>query len=344
MKAFKKFFALLLALLMTMSLLVTTAMADGDYTITIENAVANHTYTAYQIFTGDLEPTTGVLTNIKWGVNINAGNLVAALKKNSGEGFPLFSINGANPFAAIPDYDSANPDVSADAVAKAISGWPYYEADIMKFADVVNTYLVGNGSASTYADGKYVMSVDKTGYYLIKDTGNLATDGATDYLLLLNLPNDKNDNKNTKVTPKVSAPTFNKTIHHTLEGTYSKFIDAEISDSTLDTLERGADNKVTTEAMNSLATGNAVWFKLETTLPSLFKNYHQYHLQFTDKLPATLKPVAGSSQGNIYLLHENGRKTILNAETEIIANGDGSTTVKLDLHDSKPSWLVLTSI
>ncbi|MBR5571139.1 MAG: isopeptide-forming domain-containing fimbrial protein [Oscillospiraceae bacterium] len=336
MKFAKKLFALLLATLMMVGLLSTTAMADG-YTITVNNSVEGHTYTAYQIFTGDLEVSTGVLTNIKWGANINADALVSELKKDStaGTAYPLFSIDGVNPFAAIPAYDSSNPDASANAVAKAISGWPYYEANIMKFADVASKFLNGTGSNSnSTVAGKYVMSVDKTGYYLIKDTGALSTDGATDYMLLINIPDSQN---NTNITPKVSAPTFNKTVHHTLEGTYGKFLDSEISDAANDDIKTGEE--VDLSKLAALGTSNAVWFKLEATLPSLFKNYHQYHLKFTDELPATLKPVPGSSKGNIYLLHESGEKKFLDAEISIAEKSDGGTLtgyiITLDFHDIK---------
>ena len=69
MKAFKKFFALLLALTMVASLSV-TAMAE-DITITIKNEDNSHSYEAYQIFTGTLDSTSGIFTNVEWGSGVN---------------------------------------------------------------------------------------------------------------------------------------------------------------------------------------------------------------------------------------------------------------------------------
>ena len=350
MKTMKKLFALLLAVLMVMGM-ATTAMAAStpeNYTITINNAVAGHSYAAYQIFTGKLDSTTGVLTDIQWGDGVNGETLVEDLRKSNGPGYPLMTVNDVNPFASLPAYDSTAPEVSAKAVANVMAnGWSYYESEIMAFADVLTGYLTGVKSASDFTDpDKYVIEVDKTGYYLIMDEGELGTDGATDYLLLLNLPNDENTANNTNVNPKVSAPTFNKTVHHTLEGTYGKFVDSEVSDIALENI-KDANGAVDTAKLNNLATSNAVWFKLEATLPSLFKNYHQYHLTFTDILPLGLKPVAGSSSGNIYLLHESGQKTTLTTEEVAIVwlDAEGNVTtdeaklakykVTLDLGDIK---------
>ncbi|MBR5474200.1 MAG: hypothetical protein IKU83_02195, partial [Lachnospiraceae bacterium] len=59
MKQMKRIFALALALVMIMGMTITTSAAGetepvtGPYTVTIKNATG-HTYTIYQIFTGDL--------------------------------------------------------------------------------------------------------------------------------------------------------------------------------------------------------------------------------------------------------------------------------------------------
>ena len=82
----KKFFALLLALIMVLSL-ATTALADDPattYTITINNAETDHIYDAYQIFSGDLH--NGILSNIEWGTGVAKGDdLLAALKADTFE-------------------------------------------------------------------------------------------------------------------------------------------------------------------------------------------------------------------------------------------------------------------
>ena len=57
MKNMKKFFSLVLAIVMVMALAAPVMAAEDDYTITITNADevngVDHTYEAYQIFSGD---------------------------------------------------------------------------------------------------------------------------------------------------------------------------------------------------------------------------------------------------------------------------------------------------
>ena len=73
MKNLTKLFAMALALIMVLGLATTASAAEGDatYTVTINNATG-HTYTIYQIFTGDLatnEEGKEVLSNIKYGAD-----------------------------------------------------------------------------------------------------------------------------------------------------------------------------------------------------------------------------------------------------------------------------------
>ena len=80
MKKAGKLLPFLLVLTIVFSLSV-TALAAETYTITVDGSgtVANHTFEAYQIFSGDLHtPATGeggntskILSNIVWGTGVN---------------------------------------------------------------------------------------------------------------------------------------------------------------------------------------------------------------------------------------------------------------------------------
>lgn len=149
MKNIKKFFAVLIALVMSISM-ATTAFAADTYSITINNSNTGHTYEAYQIFSGSLSKN-GVLSDIQWGYSVS--------------------------------------DTGKNALGKAASKAETLvtEADAKAFADEVAKYLTSPvGSANAPTDGKYVISGLSTGYYLVKDKDNSlqgGNDSYTSYIL-----------------------------------------------------------------------------------------------------------------------------------------------------------------
>ncbi|MGM9565288.1 isopeptide-forming domain-containing fimbrial protein [Evtepia sp.] len=148
MKYLKRTASLILALALALVLAV-PAMAEGTYSITINNSAEGHTYEAYQIFTGDLSGTT--LSNIVWGSGISEAGQTAL----------------------------------GDAAAKAAT--LKTEADAKAFAKAVAPYLTTvEGSANTVTDGKYVISGLAAGYYLVKDKDGSVTgegDAYTEYII-----------------------------------------------------------------------------------------------------------------------------------------------------------------
>lgn len=169
MKKTKKLAAVLLALILCLSLSV-AALADGQYKISIQNDVEGHTYSAYQIFAGDVahEVVQGeaeggpILSNITWGMSVDGAGLLAALK------------------VAYPEK-YGNCTTAAD-VAEAIGTTA---ADAEAFAKIANQHLGGYESTTNYIDGgHYTISGLSGGYYLVKDTGNIpAGQTATDYIV-----------------------------------------------------------------------------------------------------------------------------------------------------------------
>lgn len=148
MKLTKKILAILLAVVVVLSMTVTAFAAEETYSITINNNVDNHTYEAYQIFSGDLHD--GVLSNIVWGTGVTeAGKTV---------------LGNANTKA------ESLTDENATDFAKEVSA---YLTDVC-------------ASTSTMADGVYVISGLSAGYYLVKDRDNSLTgadDSYTSYII-----------------------------------------------------------------------------------------------------------------------------------------------------------------
>ena len=188
MKKFNRLFTLMLALMLVISLAV-PAMADDDvpanppstlsttYTITVEGSNANHTYEAYQIFTGDIASTT--LSNIHWGDGISEA--------------------GQN--AVYDEYKVSSPG----AVAEKLSTTD----DAKAFAEFIARYLVKeNAHTGSFAGGYHTIGDLPAGYYFIKDKdGSLENAASTSYTsYILHLVND------IIVKPKSTSPTLTKTV------------------------------------------------------------------------------------------------------------------------------------
>lgn len=152
MKNMKKIVAMALAVVMILSLATTVFAEDNGYTLTLNGAQADHTYTAYQIFKGDLHENT--LSNIEWGAGVTTegqnklGN--AAAKAGT-----LTSTDAAQDFAAaVAPYlaeAAGSVTISAEASTGSITGLKagYYL--------VKTTGLTTTNSVHTY----YIMEVVK---------------------------------------------------------------------------------------------------------------------------------------------------------------------------------------
>lgn len=235
MKLFKKLASFILAFAMVMAIAMpSVVMADDNYTITITPTTSDHTYEAYQIFEGTLSKD-GKLGDIKWGNAITEDGKTALLEEYKAK-------------------DAAD-------LAEKLSKFASKSDDIKAFAKKVNQYLQKPTSAKA-EDKTATITVDKAGYYLIKDQDNSL---------------DKNDEtkndetytefilkvvKNQTVAPKSSKPTSEKKVKDTNDSEGTTMTDWQDS----------ADWDI----------GDKVPFQLKGTVAADFDNYTVYKMTFHD--------------------------------------------------------------
>lgn len=264
-----------------MSMGITAAFADGDttattYKITINNndQTGAHTYSAYQILTGDLDTdatssTKGQLKNLNWGLTVEQANLlIDALKADATIG---------SRFTAVPTVTAANSAQSAVQFAAALDGVANDSAVAQAFAAVVGKFVNDNSvtasGSSTETASPYTIAGLAQGYYFVQDTGTIAEgDSSTRYIV--SVVGD------TTVAAKSSTVSVDKKVD-------------DKDDSTTD------EDSITWQDSADYDIGDTIPFKVTGTLPSNFDDYSTYSYKFTDTM-TNLTYVDGSAHVYIY--------------------------------------------
>lgn len=203
-KAIKKLLAALLAVAMV------CAMAIPAFAENSEGDVdSHHTYSAFQIFKGDVEGNNikdFKISNVDWGSNIinNSDDFLNKLREADHIG-PLFT----------------NAE-SAQEVLAVISQWHDSDDDSIAFARFVCHYLYSNDANPTYVvrAGSNALTIPeaKAGYYLFVDTTDFSKDDSyhsyNSFLLMVT-----KGNWNVPITPKAEKPTVEKKVYDNPDGT-----------------------------------------------------------------------------------------------------------------------------
>jgi LPXTG-motif cell wall-anchored protein len=235
--------ALILAAMMIVSMIPAMA-AQEQAALSISNPMDGHTYTAYQLFVGDLSGTT--LSNVKWGSNakIEAITFTPVGKSETKTITPAVGSLVDEEFLEYCESLTSNTKATADF-----------------FGDLVT----GTGTVITAT----AQNVD-TGYYVIKDAYAVASAAQTSTL--------------STYVCKVVGPTAieNKAGTTTHKKEVADVNDT--SDTALDTSNLiGIDaSKWSTSADHDF--GDHVPFKLTTTIASDFAKYDSYYLAVNDTL------------------------------------------------------------
>ena len=178
-KKIKKIVSFLLA--MVMALAVTTTVNAATVTVPVDGILKNHTFTAYQVFSGREEGS--ILSDVQWGNGIDEDYFLDALITDTTYG-SLFT--DCTDTAAVGSVLAANN--TNTALANAIAELAY---------------------ANRTSDGTTLTAGENTlagGYYLIVDTTENVAAGSAYNKALLQVAGDIN------ITVKTDAPTVEKKV------------------------------------------------------------------------------------------------------------------------------------
>lgn len=314
-KAIKKLLAALLAVAML------CAMAIPAFAENSEGDVdSHHTYSAFQIFKGDVEGNNikdFKISNVDWGSNIinNSDDFLNKLREADHIG-PLFT--------------NAK---SAQEVLAVISQWHDSDDDSIAFARFVCHYLYSNDANPTYVvrAGSNALTIPeaKAGYYLFVDTTDFSKDDSyhsyNSFLLMVT-----KGNWNVPITPKAEKPTVEKKVYDNPDGTST-----------------GGFGSSADHAINE-----KFQFQLTATLPDstnrAYDYYDKYSVIFHDTLSEgitydkddELDSVVIKSNGNTYNITDSSKYTIdttdLESQNSFVVNIDVKACAKdagFDLND-----------
>ena len=327
-KVIKKLLAALLAVAMV------CAMAIPAFAENSEGDVdSHHTYSAFQIFKGDVEGNNikdFKISNVDWGSNIinNSDDFLNKLREADHIG-PLFT--------------NAK---SAQEVLAVISQWHDSDDYSIAFARFVCHYLYSNDANPTYVvrAGSNALTIPeaKAGYYLFVDTTDFSKDDSyhsyNSFLLMVT-----KGNWNVPITPKAEKPTVEKKVY-----------DNNDIDSTGETGDwySSADHAINEKFQ----------FQLTATLPDstnrAYDYYDKYSVIFHDTLSDgitydkddELDSVVIKSNGNTYNITDSSKYTIdttdLESQNSFVVNIDVKACAKdagFDLNDGATITVTYTA-
>ena len=179
MKQAKKIASILLALVMVFALAIPAFAAT--VTVPSDGILKDHTFTAYQVFSGREEG--GILSDVQWGNGIDSTTFLAALKADTTYGSLFTDCTDAAAVAKVLGDNNTNT-----ALANAV-------------AELAYANKTGSGTALTSGEKELA-----DGYYLVVDTTENVAAGSAYNTALLQVVGNIN------ITVKTDAPTVEKKV------------------------------------------------------------------------------------------------------------------------------------
>ena len=325
-KAIKKLLAALLAVAMLCAMAIPAfAGTEGDITTW-------HSFSAFQIFKGDVEGNDikdFKISNVTWGSNIadNPAAFLDQLKADStlGTQFQFIDATDAN---------------TAQKVLEVISKWDDSDANSIAFARVVCHYLYPDANATPEpavkgGGGSDHIHFDEAGYYLVVDTTPF-NPGDFDHAYNSFLLMVTHANWNVPITPKAEKPSVKKEVFDNFDNQ--------------DGISTGVFGSSADHAINE-----KFQFKLTATLPAstdhAYDYYDTYAVCFKDTLSEgitydKLDSVVINSNGHTYdITNDTSKYTITESQNSFVVKiPDVKTCAEgLDLNDGATITVTYTA-
>jgi len=135
-----------------------------------KSATGARTYAAYQLFKGNLDATSGKLSDIQWGDGVNSTGLLTAL--------------------VTAGYTGITAESTAKDVADLIATYDNNSAELDRIAVIIGNNTNGTGVAFTGGNDTYTAKVSGDGYYFIKETTDNLPGGETASKIMLTVVKD----------------------------------------------------------------------------------------------------------------------------------------------------------
>ncbi|MBQ9814690.1 MAG: LPXTG cell wall anchor domain-containing protein [Lachnospiraceae bacterium] len=311
----KKLLAFILAMVLVLGLAVTAFAADDDepttYTITMETTTG-HTYTAYQVFAGELSTKTvgegddatevTVLSNITWGADVKGdGSAIIHNLQHDVNPILIDPATGENYFA-----DCTTAKEVAEVLAELTDDSEILREVARVFADGVDH---SKGKSSVVEGDSIVIKDLAAGYYLIIDDTEEMAYGESYSDLILRVVEDVN------VKAKDGDVTIEKKVK-------------DVNDTT------GEETDWQDSADHDKY--DKPEYRITGTLPASYDRYVSFYYNFHDELAGGLQYTANNA---VIRLYENaaaveadtdktGGVDITSAFTETVTGSTGPGTNK----------------
>ncbi|MEE5993585.1 MAG: SpaA isopeptide-forming pilin-related protein [Oscillospiraceae bacterium] len=256
---------------------------SGDTTFDGNTAPADnaddHTYTAYQIFTGQYDSESDEFKITDFGSDVNTETLLATTSAFMSFKKDDTAKTVGEMIAALPS--TATNAQKAAAAAQALSGITSDSTKAQELATILANAVTGNGTGITasgvsLAEGYYVVKDD---YTASTDAGNTPANNKPDaFSRFILRVNSAENTSGITIVPKKSYPEVLKKVK---ENAKSVTGNVEINGKT--------QTEDTTAKYNDVADyniGDAVPFKLYGSMPATLSDYEHYYYKFTDTLGA----------------------------------------------------------